>query len=87
VNKNLKKSNLETIYREYTRMLFGSKRWRTLSKNTMRVYLDELETYRLIEKETGKGRGRGKGRDSTLIFPAFDTDKFEQRIMTEMRRQ
>lgn len=87
VNKNLKKSNLETIYREYTRMLFGSKRWRTLSKNTMRVYLDELETYRLIEKETGKGRGRGKGRDSTLIFPAFDTDKFEQRIMSEMRRQ
>lgn len=83
-NRNFKKSDFDTIYREYEQLLIGSKFWRKLSRNTIRIYLDELETYRLIKKEIGKGRGRGKGRESTHVFLTFDKHKFKEKIICKM---
>jgi len=85
-NRSFKKPDFDTIYMEYERLLIGSKLWRKLSKNTIRIYLDELETYRLIEKEIGKGRGRGKGRESTRVFLTFDKQKFKEKVICKMIR-
>jgi orc1/cdc6 family replication initiation protein len=84
VNSRMGKSDFDMIYSEYRKMLRDSKNWRVLSKNTIRVYIDELQTYGLIRKEIGKGRGRGKGREATSIFHTFDTVKFHDRVIKEM---
>ena len=76
--------DFDTIYHEYEKLLVGSKTWKKLSKNTIRIYIDELETYRLIKKDRGKGRGRGKGRESTRINLTFDKVKFEENVISKL---
>lgn len=85
--RNFATPDLDMIYNEYEILLTGSKTWRKLSKNTIQIYLNELETYQLIKKDTGKGRGRGKGRESTKINLTFDTEKFRENIISKMIKQ
>ena len=79
--------DLTTVYQQYKNSIIDTKIWKKLSKNTIRVYIDELETYRLIKKYSGKGRGRGKGINTTKIFLNFDRDWFKENIIMKMLEQ
>ncbi|MGP8322380.1 MAG: Cdc6/Cdc18 family protein [Methanosarcinaceae archaeon] len=86
-SRNFTHPDLDAIYNEYKILVTGSKTWKILSQNTVRIYLDELETYQLIQKNIGKGRGRGKGRESTKINLTFDKEKFKEKIIMKMIKQ
>jgi len=54
--------------------------WRKLARHTVEVYINELETYKLIQRVVGKGRGRGRGREPTSIITTFDVKKIEEML-------
>ena len=83
-SRDFKNPYFDSIYCEYEKLITKSKKWKKLRRNTIRKYLEELETYRLIKKDVGKGRGRGKGRESTKITLTFDTEKFKVNIISKM---
>lgn len=86
-SRNFAHPDLDSIYEEYKILVTGSETWRKLSKNTIHIYLNELETYQLIKKDTGKGRGRGKGRESTKINLTFDKEKFKENIIMKIIKE
>jgi CDC6, C terminal. len=68
------------VYEEYKRLVRYHTEWRKLARHTVEVYINELETYKLIQRVVGKGRGRGKGREPTCIITTFDVKKFEEML-------
>ena len=77
-------TDFEKVYNEYINLAQHSTSFKKLTKNTVQIYINELHTYNLIKKQFGKGRGRGKGRESTLLFPDFDIDKFQNEIINSI---
>jgi len=84
---DFKNPYFDVIYHEYEKLINNKEVWKKLKRDTIRKYLEELETYRLIQKETGKGRGRGKGRESTKIKLNFDKEKFKEKVIIKMLKQ
>jgi cell division control protein 6 len=80
-HQNIGIPDFEKVYDEYINLAQRSTSFKKLTRNTVQIYINELCTYNLIKKQFGKGRGRGKGRESTLLFPDFDIDKFQNEII------
>ena len=79
-SKNFKNPTIDAVYEEYKRLVRYHTEWRKLARHTVEVYINELETYKLIQRVVGKGRGRGKGREPTCIITTFDVKKFEEML-------
>ena len=84
---DFKNPYFDVIYHEYEKLIDNKEVWKKLKRSTIRKYLEELETYRLIKKDFGKGRGRGRGRESTKIILNFDKEKFKEKVIMKMLKQ
>lgn len=72
-----KKTKTSAILNKYNKLIKDSDKFRQLKKTTLYDYINELNTYGIIEKEK-RGRGYGKGIEMETI-PNFDVKRFLER--------